>query len=108
MAHYYKLHCNGTSGSSYKVALYLNARGARLGAGRSRFSGRRDARCELAGRHNDMGEVPVLEVSGRRMSHPGAMLTWLAETTGKFAPTNHDDQGRALSAHRTHPSYARY
>ena len=33
-----------------------------------------------------MGEVPVLEVDGQRMSQSGAILTWLAETTGKFAP----------------------
>jgi glutathione S-transferase len=34
-----------------------------------------------------MGEVPVLEVDGKRMSQSGAILLWLAETTGKFAPT---------------------
>jgi len=34
---------------------------------------------------NAMGEVPVLEVNGQRMSQSGAILIWLAETTGKFA-----------------------
>jgi glutathione S-transferase len=33
-----------------------------------------------------MGEVPVLEVDGKRMSQSGAILLWLAETTGKFVP----------------------
>jgi glutathione S-transferase len=39
---------------------------------------------------NTMGEVPVLEVEGRRMSQSGAILLWLSEVTGKFAPA--DDQ----------------
>ena len=39
---------------------------------------------------NEMGEVPVLEVDGKRMSQSGAVLMWLAETTGHFAPA--DDQ----------------
>jgi glutathione S-transferase len=33
---------------------------------------------------NTMGEVPVLEAAGQRMSQSGAILLWLAETTGKF------------------------
>ena len=35
-----------------------------------------------------MGEVPVLEVDGKRMSQSGAILQWLTETTGKFAPSS--------------------
>ena len=38
-----------------------------------------------------MGEVPVLEVDGQLMSQSGAILVWLAETTGQFAP---DDNQR--------------
>src|SRR5262245_39965195 len=33
-----------------------------------------------------MVEVPVLEVDGKRTSQSGAILTWLADTTGHFAP----------------------
>jgi glutathione S-transferase len=44
---------------------------------------------------NTMGEVPVLEVAGRRMSQSGAIPLWLAETTGKFAPTE-DERFEAL------------
>jgi glutathione S-transferase len=33
-----------------------------------------------------MGEVPVLACAGEYRSQSGAILTWLAETTGKFAP----------------------
>jgi glutathione S-transferase len=35
---------------------------------------------------NPMGDVPVLEVDGQRMSQSGAVLMWLADSTGKFAP----------------------
>jgi glutathione S-transferase len=42
-----------------------------------------------------MGEVPVLEVNGQRMSQSGAILIWLAETTGKFAPGT-DERFEAL------------
>jgi glutathione S-transferase len=86
----YKLHCNGTSGNSYKIALYLNcadlaweAVGVDFAAGVTREA---NWRADM----NEMGEVPILEVAGRRMSQSGAILLWLAETTGRFAPA--DDQ----------------
>ena len=82
----YRLHCNGGSGHSYKVALYLGCAGldwepvgVDFAAGQTR-----DAlwRAEM----NAMGEVPVLEADGTTMSQSGAILLWLAETTGHFAP----------------------
>lgn len=86
MAHY-KLYCIGASGNSYKVALYLNCAGLDWEPVGVDFSGgqMRDAGWRAA--TNEMGEVPVLEVDGRYLSQSGAILTWLAETTGRFAPT---------------------
>jgi glutathione S-transferase len=62
----YKLYCVGASGNSYKVALYLNCAGLDwepvgidFAAGETRGA---DWRAEF----NPMGEVPVLEVEGRR------------------------------------------
>src|SRR3954470_8884025 len=82
----YRLHCNGASGNSYKLALYLNCAGmdwepvgVDFAAGVTRTT---DWRTDL----NAMGEIPVLEVDGKLMSQSGAILLWLAETTGKFAP----------------------
>jgi glutathione S-transferase len=82
----YRLHCNGASGNSYKLALYLNcagldweAVGVDFAAGVTRTA---DWRTDL----NAMGEIPVLEVGGKLMSQSGAILLWLSETTGKFAP----------------------
>lgn len=84
----YKLTCIGASGNSYKVALYLNCAGLDWEPAGVDFAGgeTRDARWRAE--TNVMGEVPVLEVDGQRMSQSGAILLWLAETTGKFAPAD--------------------
>jgi glutathione S-transferase len=82
-----KLHCIGASGNSYKVALYLNCAGLDWEPVGVDFAGglMRDARWRAE--TNSMGEVPVLEVDGHLMSQSAAILLWLAETTGAFAPT---------------------
>ena len=83
----YRLYCIGASGNSYKVALYLNCAGLDWEPVGLDFAGgeTRDPAWRTA--MNTMGEVPVLEVAGQRMSQSGAILMWLAETTGKFAFT---------------------
>jgi glutathione S-transferase len=84
MAHY-RLHCVGASGNSYKVALYLNCAGLDWEPVGVDFAGgeTRDANWRAA--TNAMGEVPVLEVAGKALSQSGAILMWLAESTGRFA-----------------------
>jgi len=92
----YRLHCVGASGNSFKVALFLNcarldweAVGVDFAGGQTREAGWRAAT-------NAMGEVPVLEVTGRRMSQSGAILTWLAETHGVFGPDGADEKFETL------------
>jgi glutathione S-transferase len=85
MAHY-KLHCNGGSGHSYKIALYLNCAGLDWEPVGVDFAGGQTRDPTWRAATNTMGEVPVLEVDGQRMSQSGAILQSLAETTGKFAP----------------------
>jgi glutathione S-transferase len=82
----YRLHCIGASGNSYKVALYLACAGLDWEPVGVDFAGglMRDARWRA--KTNAMGEVPVLEADGQLMSQSGAILLWLAETTGAFAP----------------------
>jgi glutathione S-transferase len=80
----------GTSGNAYKVALYLNCAGLDWEPVGVDFAGGQTRRADWRTATNVMGEVPVLEVAGKHMSQSGAILTWLAETTGKFAPA--DDQ----------------
>ena len=87
MAHY-KLHCNGASGNSYKIALYLNCAGLDWEPVGVDFAAGVTRDVDWRADNNAMGEVPVLEVAGRRMSQSGAILLWLAETTGKFAPAD--------------------
>jgi len=84
----YKLTCIGASGNSYKVALYLNCAGLDWEPVGVDFAGgeTRDARWRAE--TNVMGEVPVLDVDGQRMSQSGMILLWLAETTGRFAPAD--------------------
>jgi len=108
----YRLYCTGASGNSYKVALYLNCAGldwepvgVDLGAGQTRDP---DWRAE----NNVMGEIPVLEYRGRRRTQSGAVLTWLADTTGKFAPAA-DERFEAMrwllfDNHRFTNNYAMY
>ena len=86
----YKLHCIGASGNSYKVALalYLNCAGLDWEPVGVDFAGGETQDANWRADTNAMGEVPVLEVADKRMSQSGAILMWLAETVGKFAPTN--------------------
>ena len=45
---------------------------------------------------NEMGEAPVLEAEGEKLSQSGAILTHLSETTGKFAPASGAERLEAL------------
>ena len=90
-----KLHCVGASGNSYKVALYLNCAGLDWEPVGIDFAGGQTQDVEWRAKTNAMGEVPVLDVSGRRLSQSGAILMWLAETTGKFAPEGADERFEA-------------
>ena len=102
MAHY-RLHCTQGSGNSYKIALYLNCAdldwepvGVKLADGQTRDANWRAAM-------NTMGEVPVLETAGKRLTQSGAILLWLAETHCQFA--FHPDRtfrGDALAVLRYH------
>jgi glutathione S-transferase len=84
----HKPFCIGASGNSYKVALYLNCAGLDWEPVGVDFAGGATRDANWRARTNVMGEVPVLEADGQLMSQPGAILLWLAETTGKFAPTD--------------------
>ena len=82
----YRLHCVGASGNSYKVALYLNCAGLSWEPVGVDFAGGETRDPAWRAQTNGMGEVPVLEADGRQMTQSGAILMWLAETHGQFAP----------------------
>ncbi len=92
----YRLHCFCQSGNAYKVALYLNCAGLTWEPvfvdfmnGATRDPAWRDS-------VNAMGEAPVLDHTGKRLTQSGAILTYLAEKTGKFAPVGEDARWEAM------------
>jgi len=44
---------------------------------------------------NELGEIPVLEHRGKRITQSGVILHYLAEKTGKFGPAS-DDEAREI------------
>ena len=88
----YRLHCFAQSGNSYKVALMLNLAGLPwepvfVDYFKGETRGDR-YRSEV----NEMGEVPVLEIGGKRLTQSGIILDRLARETGKFAPHGEDER----------------
>ena len=93
----YKLHCFAQSGNAYKVALYLTLAGLDWEPVFVDYFRAAEVRSpEWRASVNEMGEAPVLEHGGRKMSQSGAILTWLADTTGHFAPEGDDERYEAL------------
>jgi glutathione S-transferase len=92
----YRLHCFAQSGNTYKVALYLNCAGLDWEPVLVDFFGGVTRTPEWRGETNAMGEAPVLEVEGNRLTQSGAILTYLAETTGHFAPAEGEQRYEAL------------
>jgi glutathione S-transferase len=92
----YRLHGFAQSGNCYKVALYLACAGLPFevvpvdyGKGETRDAAWRE-------QNNVMGEAPVLEVDGVRMTQSGAILVYLQAKTGHFAPQSGPGQYEAL------------
>ena len=88
----YRLYCVGESGNCYKAALMLTL----CGCGWEPvfvdyFQGatRADPYRQTV---NELGELPVLETEGKRLTQSGVILTWLAERTGKFGGRTEDER----------------
>jgi glutathione S-transferase len=88
----FKLHCFAASGNSYKVALFLALANADWEpvvvdyfGGETRTENWRD-------NLNEMGEIPVLEHKGLKISQSGVILDYLAEVTGQFGARNDDEK----------------
>jgi len=92
----YKLHCFCQSGNSYKVALYLNCAGLDWEPVFVDFFKGATRDPEWRASVNEMGEAPVLEMEGKKISQSGAILLHLAQTTGKFAAQNEAEQNEIL------------
>jgi glutathione S-transferase len=91
----YTLYCFAQSGNAYKPALALELAGLDW-APRfvDYFNG--ETRTAAYRAVNVMGEVPVLEHEGRRLSQSRVILDYLAHNTGKFGPANDDERREIL------------
>jgi glutathione S-transferase len=89
----YKLHCFAQSGNCYRVALMLNLVGADWEpVWVDFFKGGVQRTPEFRNEVNEMGEAPVLEFGGRKLTQSGVILTYLAKKFGKFRPATEDDE----------------
>jgi glutathione S-transferase len=87
----YVLHCFAQSGNAYKVALTLQLAGADWTPRYVDYFGG-ETRTAAYRVINPMGEVPVLEHAGRRLSQSGVILDYLADRLHRFGPANEDER----------------
>ena len=87
----YRLHCFKESGNSFKVALALNVVGANWEKVQVEFFNDQTRQSAWRADVNEMGEVPVLEIEGRRLTQSGVILLHLAD---RFDALRIDDSER--------------
>jgi glutathione S-transferase len=81
----------GESGNAYKAALMLNLCGADWEPLFVDYFGGESRDGRYRTEINEMGEVPVLDHSGKLFSQSGVILDYLAATLGKFGPSDADE-----------------
>jgi glutathione S-transferase len=79
----YTLYCFAQSGNAYKAALMLELAGADWAPRFVDYFGG-ETRTAAYRAINVMGEVPVLEHRGQRLTQSGVILDYLASTLGRF------------------------
>ena len=80
----YRLHYFPESGNSYKLALMLTLCGQSFEPVWTDFGGGVTRTAEWRKTVNPMGEIPVLEVDGERLTQTAPILLMLAEQYGRF------------------------
>ncbi len=88
----YKLHCFAQSGNAYKAALMLSITGADWEPVFVDFFNGEARKPEWRASVNEMGEAPVLEHDGKRLTQSGVILTYLARRLGQFGPENEGEE----------------
>ena len=89
------LHCFAQSGNAYKTALMLELGGADWTPRFVDFFNG-ETRTPAYRAINVMGEVPVLEHAGQRLSQSGVILDYLAGVLGKFDPSDDSERRDVL------------
>lgn len=92
----YRLHCFPESGNCYKVALMLKLCKADWEPVYVDYLNGETRDPAWRARVNDMGEIPVLEFSGRKLSQSGAILQYLSERHRRFGGRTADEKYRIL------------
>jgi glutathione S-transferase len=82
--HRYRLHYFPESGNSYKLALMLTLCGQQFEKVWTDFGGGVTRTAEWRASVNEMGEIPVLEDDGERLTQTAPILLRLSERYGKF------------------------
>src|ERR1700704_519227 len=80
----YRLHYFPESGNSYKLALMLTLCGQTFEPIWTDFGGGVTRTSEWRAKVNAMGEIPVLEVNGERLTQTAPILLQLAEQYGRY------------------------
>ena len=91
----YTLYCFAQSGNAYKPALALELAGADWAPRFVDYFGG-ETRTPAYRAINVMGEVPVLEHDGVRLTQSGAILDYLAEKLGRFGARDADERRELL------------
>ena len=91
----YQLYCFAQSGNAYKVALLLQLAGADWTPRFVDFFNG-ETRTPAYREINVMGEVPVLEHAGLRLSQSGVILDYLAGQFPQFGPQGEDERREVL------------
>lgn len=92
----YTLYCFAQSGNAYKAALMLNLCGADWTPRFVDFFSGETRTPEYRAQINEMGEVPVLETGGRRLTQSGVILDYLVARFGKYGWADEDERREVL------------
>ena len=92
----YRLHFFPESGNSYKLALILTLCGQPFEPVWTDFGGGVTRTAQWREAVNAMGEIPVLEDDGQRLTQTGPILLRLAECHGRFAPADDAERQEVL------------
>ena len=92
----YRLHYFPESGNSYKLALMLALCGQTFEPVWTDFGGGITRTLEWRANVNAMGEIPVLEEDGHRLTQTAPILLRLGERYGRFGGADEDERFQIL------------
>jgi glutathione S-transferase len=92
----YRLHYFPESGNSYKLALMLTLCGQTFEPVWTDFAGGETRTPQWRQTVNEMGEIPVLEADGERLTQTAPILLMLAEQYGRFGGADAKEQFEVL------------